>query len=156
MASRKPLVIGPSGNIEQLQAGDNVEVGAAKQIFTATNTNAGAITLGQPVYISSADSVDKASASTGSTAAAIGLVMDASVASAAVAVIITDGVIDNSDWTAVIGSATLTAGAKYFLSTTAGLLTTIAPSATGEYITVVGTAISATSLEVSIRDSIKL
>ncbi len=55
------------------------------------------------------------------------------------ATVLVSGTHTLADWTAVIGSATLTPGAVYFLSeTTAGGLTTTPPSSAGESITKVG------------------
>lgn len=155
--TKKPLVLGADGTIQQLQAGDIVDVGAAKQVFSATNGNAGAITIGQAVYINGASSVDLADASADSTAKALGIVYDASVATGAPAVAITDGVLVSADWTGATGSATLTAGSSYFLSdSTPGMLTDVAPTVAGSSIVRIGTAISETELEISIGQPIKL
>ena len=157
MANKKPLVIGSNGTVEQLQAGDIIDVGAAKQVFTATNNNAGAVTIGQPVYVDGAGTVDLAQASTSTAAKVIGLVNDASVASAGSGVIITDGVLTSSDWTAVIGATDLTAGSVYFLDgATAGKLTTTPVTVTGNTLIRVGTALSTTEFEISIGEPIKL
>ena len=157
MATKKPLVLGLDGSIQQLQAGDSVEVGAAAQTFTATNNNAGPITIGQAVYVDSTGTVDLSIANADVLANTIGLVNDASVAAGSPGVIITDGILSSADWSAVTGTALLTAGAKYFLDdATAGMLTDVPPVLAGSYITLVGTAISEIELEVSIRDTIKL
>jgi hypothetical protein len=157
MANKKPLVLGADGSIQQLQAGDIVDVGAAKQIFTATNSNAGAITIGQMVYVDGSGSVDLARANADVTSRAIGLVYDASIASAGTGTIVTDGVIVSTDWTAVVGAATLTAGAIYYLGDAlAGGLVTVVPVAAGSSVVRIGTALSGTELEISIGDPIKL
>jgi hypothetical protein len=157
MAIKKPLVLGANGELEQLQAGDNIEAGSSNQSFSALNSNAGAISIGQAVYVDGAGSVDLAQADAETTSNAIGLVQDASVASGASGMVITDGVLVSADWTTVTGSATLTAGGKYFLSdATAGQITLTPPTLAGSYVVRVGTAISATELEISISRGIKL
>lgn len=155
---KKVLVLGANGEIEQLQAGDTVDiVASSNQLFSATNQNGGAITIGQPVYIAAADTVDLALADAQATSGVIGLVLDASIASAAIGTIVTDGILTSADWTSVVGAATLTVGSVYFLSdTVAGTLTTTATTTTGSFVTRVGTAISTTTLEVTISRPIKL
>jgi len=157
MAIKKPLVLGANGELEQLQAGDSIEAGSTTQSFSATNSNAGAISIGQAVYIDGSGSVDLAIATAGSTAGVIGLVEDATIATTATGLILTDGVLSSADWTAVVGAATLTAGTVYFLSdATAGMITDVPPTLAGSYVAKIGTAISATDLEVSIARPIKL
>ena len=146
------------GEIGQLKAGDTLDITASNnQIFSATNSNIAAITIGQPVYIQGANTVDLALADAKATSGVIGLVSDASIDSAAVGTILTDGILTSTDWTAVVGEATLTAGSVYFLSdTVAGTLTTTATTTTGSFVTRVGTAISTTTLEVTISRPIGL
>ena len=158
MALKKVLVLGANGEIEQLQAGDTVDiVASSNQLFSAQNQSAGEIIIGQPVYIAVADTVDLALADAQATSGVIGLVSDASIASAAIGTIVTDGILTSADWTSVVGAATLTTGAVYFLSdVTAGTLTTTPTTTTGSFVTRVGTAISTTTLEVTISRPIKL
>ena len=157
MATKKPLVIGANGTMEQLQPGDIIDVGAAKQVFTATNSNAGAITVGQVVYVDGAGSVDLAQANATATSNVIGLVNDSSIASTSAGVIMTDGVIVSADWTAVTGVATLTAGSTYFLDpATAGGLTVTPTTTSGNSLVRVGVALSTTEMEITIDQPIKL
>ena len=146
------------GEIGQLKAGDTLDITASNnQIFSATNSNIAAITIGQPVYIQGADTVDLALADAKATSGVIGLVSDASIDSSAVGTILTDGILTSTDWMAVVGAATLTVGSVYFLSDVdAGTLTTTAPTTTGSFVTRVGTAISTTTLEVTISRPISL
>ena len=146
------------GEIGQLRAGDTLDITASNnQIFSATNSNIAAITIGQPVYIQGADMVDLALADAKATSGVIGLVSDASIDSSDVGTILTDGILTSTDWTEVVGEATLTVGSVYFLSdTVAGTLTTTAPTTTGSFVTRVGTAISTTTLEVTISRPISL
>ena len=146
------------GEIGQLKAGDTLDITASNnQIFSATNSNIAAITIGQPVYIQGANTVDLALADAKATSGVIGLVLDASIDSSVVGTILTDGILTSTDWTEVVGEATLTPGSVYFLSdVTAGTLTTTAPTTTGSFVTRVGTAISTTTLEVTISRPISL
>ena len=146
------------GEIGQLKAGDTLDLTASSnQQFSATNSNIAAITIGQPVYIQGANSVDLALADAKATSGVIGLVSDASIDSSVVGTILTDGILTSTDWTAVVGAATLTVGSVYFLSDVdAGMLTTTAPTTTGSFVTRVGTAISTTTLEVTISRPISL
>ena len=146
------------GEIGQLRAGDTLDITASSnQQFSATNSNIAAITIGQPVYIQGANTVDLALADAKATSGVIGLVSDASIDSSVVGTILTDGIITSTDWTAVVGAATLTVGSVYFLSDVdAGMLTKTAPTTTGSFVTRVGTAISTTTLEVTISRPISL
>lgn len=146
------------GEIGQLKAGDTLDITASSnQQFSATNSNIAAITIGQPVYIQGANTVDLALADAKATSGVIGLVLDASIDSSVVGTILTDGILTSTDWTAVVGAATLTIGSVYFLSDVdAGMLTTTAPTTTGSFVTRVGTAISTTTLEVTISRPISL
>lgn len=157
MATKKPLVLGASGEIEQLQAGDSIEVGSSNQSFGAVNNNAGAISLGQVVYIDGDGTVDLAQANNETTTKAIGLVEDATIATTDTGEIITDGVLVSADWTSVTGGATLVPGSSYFLSdTTAGGMSTIPPTLAGSFVLKLGSAISATEFEISIGALVKL
>ena len=151
MASQKPLVI-INGQVQQLPAGDTLNASINEvDVVAMTNANASSITIGQPVYVSSAGSVNLASASASGTCKVLGLVRDASIAAASSGYVQTDGIItaQTSDWDAVTGdSGGLTAGAVYFLSTTAGGLTTAAPSGSGNFVIKVGMAVSSTELEI--------
>lgn len=150
MAVRKPMVI-IDGHQQRLSAGDTIEGATASLNYSATNSNASAITIGQPTYTDGAGSVDLARADAIGTARVNGLVADASIASAASGVVKYSGILTSADWTAVIGSASLTAGANYYLSaSTAGQLTATAPDATGQQLTYVGRAISTTELVIEI------
>lgn len=146
------------GEIGQLRAGDTLDITASSnQQFSATSQTAGVIYIGQPVYIQGADTVELALADAKATSGVIGLVSDASIDSSAVGTILTDGILTSTDWTAVVGEATLTAGSVYFLSdTVAGTLTTTATTTAGSFVTRVGTAISTTTLEVTISRPIGL
>lgn len=150
MAIRKPLVV-IDGQMQECPADDTLATASSEvDVVAKTNGNAGAITIGMPVYVKSDGNVDKASAAASGTKRVLGLVATASIAAATSGNIQTDGVLVSADWTAVAGSATLTPGADYFLSATAGQITATAPSASGQYVCRVGLAIAADTLEISI------
>lgn len=156
MATKKPLVLN-NGQIEQLQAGDNL---SSKDLFDRLNNTGGALVKGTPVYVPLAGEVAKARANATGTKNVFGLVADASIADAASGGIQTDGVLTatTAEWDAVTGqSGGLTTDAVYFLSAaTAGMLTTTAPTADGHFVCRVGLALSPTELEITFHAPIKL
>lgn len=91
------------------------------------------------VYISAADTVSKADADDDTKSQAIGFAT-ATVLAAAAVVVKTDGVVP--------GFTGLTAGARYFLSATAGTITVTAPTSSGHNVMQVGFAKSTTALQI--------
>lgn len=153
MAVKKPIVM-TNGELEQLQAGDYLQ---STDTVTMTNSNANAVTLGQPVYVSGNDTVDLAQANAPATKNVFGLVVDTTVNAGDPAGIQTDGLFASANWTAVTGSANLTAGAEYYLdAANAGKLTVTPPSAGGDYVAPVGEGVSATEIEINIERTVKL
>ena len=146
MAIRKPLVWNGT-MVEQLQSGDTIEVPSTG--VDVVNLEASvALALGDVVYVSAAGAVAKSQANAAGTAKVIGLAR-AAIEANATGEIQTDGILS--------GLTALTAGSTYYLSTdTAGAMVTAAPSETGKFIVKLGTAISTTELEISIREPIKL
>lgn len=153
MASHKPLVV-IGGQIQQIPVGDTLSVAASEvDVVSATNANAAPLTIGTPVYVSSSGAVDKASASASTTARVLGLVKSTSIAPSSSGYIQTDGILSAtvSEWDAVTGATGgLTAGALYYLSTTAGQITSTPPSGAGQYIIPIGMALSTTELDITI------
>lgn len=156
MAVKKPLVI-TNGQIEQLQSGDSI---ASPELISMTNANAGSMVIGNPVFCSVAGSVDKARANTANASNVIGFCADVSVSTGNPAAIQLDGVLaaTTGQWDAVAGtSGGLAAGTIYYLSeSTAGAITSTAPSTTGQYVVELGIAISTTELRINIRQKVKL
>ena len=160
MANRKPLVM-VAGQIQQLQSGDVLDAPVNEvDVVSMTNDNAGAISIGQPVYVKSNGNVDLAQASTSSTVEVLGLVRDVSIAAAGTGEIQTDGVLTatTAQWDSVTGeSGGLTTGNIYYLDpSTAGNLTAIAPTTNGQFVVRVGKALSTTEMEISISAPILL
>lgn len=155
MAQYKPLIFGTDGRPTELTSADSLDAAVTtKDITTATNANASAIVIGTPVYATTtAGSVDKSRANASGTKSVLGLVADTSIASAGSGSIQTDGVLTatTTQWDAVTGqTGGLTPGSEYWLdAATAGKLTTSVPGA-GNYLTLVGTALSTTAMEISV------
>lgn len=108
----------------------------------------GSISEGEVLYAQADSVLDQADASAIGTGRAIGIAREAASAGEALIVQVA-GVVEYSSWT-------LTPNAVQYLSTTAGGLTETAPSATGEVVTVVGVAVSATELVLLIDPPILL
>ncbi len=119
-------------------------------IVSQTNDESGAIVIGTPVYNDANDGVKKGKADASGTKDVIGLVYDTSISASTAGNIQTDGVITatTGQWDAVFGTTGgLTKGTRYFLSpTTAGQGTSTAPSTTGQFVVLLGLALSTTEL----------
>lgn len=89
------------------------------------------------------------------TAVCVGLALTTGTAGSLVTYT-TDNQVSLADWTAVVGTAELTPGIRYFLDATKpGQLSATCPKGAGVYAAPVGTAISKTLLEVEINLPIK-
>lgn len=111
---------------------------------------------GMVIYIVSDTNVDLAKSDVESTSGAVGLA-NADVVALVAGNYITEGQIEKSDWTSVVGSTLLTPGAVYFLSKDSpGLMTTTPPSVAGEYVVRVGRAISNMVFDIEISQPILL
>jgi len=159
MATRIPLVM-VDGQVQQLQAGDTVDSPISELVkFTMTNANAGALVCGTPVYVSSADHIDKGRADSISTSELIGLMLSASTASGGNGIVVCDGVLTltTTEWNAIVGTAGLVTASVYYLDpTTAGKMTTTAPTTPGQWIVRVGYAISLTQMNIELQPPIQL
>jgi len=78
------------------------------------------------------------------------MVSDFTAGSGSYPTFVTHGFLIVSNWTSVVGSATLSVGSRYYLSTTAGQLTTTAPSGSGNVVVQVGVAVDTTKMYVNI------
>ncbi|HEY6037920.1 MAG TPA: hypothetical protein VIV58_26755 [Kofleriaceae bacterium] len=117
------------------------------------NADSVPLVLGTPVYVSAVGQVKRAVATSLLTASVAGIVADANIAVGAQVRVLPLGALTGSvtQWDAVTGSSTgLTPDAAYYLSTTTGLITTVAPADVGKYITYVGTAASTTDMDVAV------
>ena len=129
-------------------------------MLTQVNSNASAITIGQPVYNDGNDTVDLARANAAGTVEVLGLVHTASIDASGPGEFISSGtlVATTAQWDTVTGdSGGLTAGTVYYLDPdTAGMLTTTGPSAAGDYVVRIGRAMSTEKMEISITQPILL
>jgi hypothetical protein len=160
MVARKPLVL-VSGKIQQLQSGDSLNIPTlGVDLVTVTNAEATSIVIGAPVYIFGADSVKKARANAVGTSDVIALVYDTSIGASSSGNVALDGLVTatTGQWDAVTGqTGGLTVGATYYLDpSTAGMLTTTAPSTVGQTVVNIGFALSTTEMLLSIEDYILL
>ena len=114
------------------------------------------IKIGYPIYIKASGHLDPARANAQATTGAVGVsISDA--AAAATCKYLTEGKVTRSDWTEVAGVTSLTPGVLYYLSpTTAGRITSTAPTTTGQFVVVIGRATSATELDIEIATPVLL
>lgn len=160
MSLKKPIVI-TDGQLEQLQSGDTLDATVTdSNEINLTNNNASSINIGQPVYAESDGNVDLAQADAQGTVEVVGLVADETIGASETGQVITDGVLEatTAQWDDVTGdSGGLTAGDVYYLSAAEeGLLTTTAPSSTGNFVKKVGVALSDTQMQLAISQTVKL
>ena len=160
MAARKPLVL-INGRIAQLPAGDTLAAQASEvDVVNAVNANAGALEIGTPVYISGAGAMDKAQANASGTTEVLGLIVNASIPSAASGSVQTNGVLPatTGQWDAVTGEkGGLTPNSTYYLdAANPGKLTQTPPNAVGEFIVRVGRALSTTEMIINPEPAIEL
>jgi hypothetical protein len=101
-----------------------------------------AVTARDVCYISSADNVSPADVTTSVKAQAIGLALTTQVA--------TDPIVVRK-FGRLGGFAGLTSGARYYLSATAGAITTTIPAGSGNTIVQIGYAKNATNLDIQIQ-----
>lgn len=129
--------------------------GAGVSLFSATNKS-GVTLLAGTVAASHSSGVGVVGASAqNDTKPAIGIVT-ANAADLAAASIQTSGPLTLANWSNSTGSATLSANATYWLSTTTGLLTTTPPTTPGNTIQIVGRAVSTDTMIVDIQPHITL
>ncbi|WP_158810263.1 hypothetical protein [Beijerinckia sp. L45] len=163
MTVRAPLVLGPDGLPQQLQSGDSISapVNTPSIRAVANNETAVALAFGQPVYANAADGVKRAQANSKTTSKLAGLVYDATIAAGANGNIAQSGVLvgTTAQWDAAVTGQTggLTFGSLYFLDPgNVGKLTTTPPTTVGTCNVAIGTALSATELELQIAQPILL
>lgn len=162
MTIRLPWVFGSDGLPQQLQPGDTISAPTnAPSIRAVTNgESSAAISLGVPVYASAAGVVKRAQANAKATSRLAGLVSDTTIAASAIGNIASSGVLvgTTAQWDAVAGTiGGLAFNTVYFLSPVAvGSITATPPTTVGQCNTLIGTAISATELELQIAQPVLL
>lgn len=160
MALRKPLVQN-AGEIQQLQTGDTLDAPqSGGDIVVQTNNETSPIVICTPVYNDGSDTVKKASAAATGTSTVLGLVYTSpSITNGTSGSILIQGILSATtlQWDAVAGtSGGLTAGVRYYLSSSTGLISATAPSVNGQYIVEIGIAISTTEMKVNVSRRILL
>lgn len=152
MAVQKPLVI-INGQVQQIPAGDSLSAAAIEvDVFTkisATTT----LVIGTPVYSTSNTAVDKASAAAVGTSKVIGLMQSLTTGVGVSGFVQCDGILAATigQWDAVAGTTGgLVFNTVYYLSATAGILTSTPPAASGNYVKPIGVAISSTEMQIRI------
>jgi len=157
MALRKPLVLN-GGNIEQIQYGDTLNAVVAEN-NVISRTAAATLIAGNAVYPSSATEVNKARANASGTVLVLGFAT-AAITSAASGSIQTSGILTltTGEWDALAGTTGgLTFNTRYYLSAaTAGLVTSTAPSTTGQYVRPVLLGVSTTEAMILDAEAILL
>lgn len=125
-----------------------------ESIHTATfNSNT---IIGQPIYIVSNNVVDLAIANDITKSQVMGLAID-NFSAGENGNYVTEGYIERSDWTSIIGSTDLTPGAIYYLDpNTAGLLTDTSPTTITDYVVKIGRAVNQKQLDIEIEVPILL
>jgi len=123
------------------------DVPESRYELTANET----INVGQPVYVSAADTVNLADADTLNTSHVLGLAVTDATANSNV-IVMADGSVERSDWTAIAGTANLVPGAVYYLSTTAGYLTVTPPTGDGDHVVRCGVAVNLTTIDIEINE----
>jgi hypothetical protein len=113
------------------------------------------VAKGMPVYLDLSGHLQKSQNNMVGTYQVVGLMLDDALAGFTGAYI-SDGQIEQPDWTAVTGSPTLTKGAVYFLDEFAGQMTTAAPTDAGQYVLRVGRAQTETIFDIEIAQPIRL
>jgi len=116
--------------------------------FSVPGTFDSTASIGQPLYVTLAGPFELGNASLEASALVLGLVSTAATAGNQ-GEITTGGILTQSAWTAVTGSALLTTGAEYFLSQTSGMLTTVVP--TNLVQASIGRAVNPTSFSIEIQ-----
>lgn len=109
------------------------------------------INIGQPVYVSAADTVNLADADALNTSHVLGIAITDATANTTV-LVLSEGSVTRADWTAITGSANLVPGAMYYLSTTAGGLTVTPPTGDGDHVVRCGLAVNTTRLDIEVNE----
>jgi hypothetical protein len=151
MAMLRPAESTLSMSVYAHAALDGVHTDSRTNYMTANET----MNVGQPVYVTAADTVNLSDASSNLTSNAVGLAATDAGSGESV-VVFTDGPIDQADWTAVIGTTLLTPGVQYYLDTTAGQMSTSPPTVNGQVVVRMGTALTTTVFDIEVNEIAKL
>ena len=157
----KPLVLDPTTKrLRNIKPGETLNASVLEvDVIELSNGTGGALVAGTPVYISGSDAMAIARANASVTADVQGILL-ADTVDAATGSVQTDGkvVLTTAQWDVITGqTGGLTPGADYYLdAAAAGKLSTTPPAATGEFVTFLGKALNAITLDLSIDRGIEL
>lgn len=161
MANRKPLAL-INGEIQELPSTDTLDAAVSEvDVVVRTNDEGSTMPALSPVYINDSNGVMLARANNDSTRKVIGLARDEANAAASVTVQV-NGIISGTagEWDAICAESIpsgLTANTDYFLSSaTAGLITSSAPTGSGNWVVKVIRALSATEAMLLDHPGVKL
>lgn len=122
----------------------------------ALNVTAGEnLSAGSILAITSSSDAFKANASSNVLFRAVGLAKTDTAANN-IAEMVTTSVFYLPDWTAIVGSVSLTSGSYYYLSSTSGMMSNIAPNTAGVYSVQLGMALTSNHFQIDIQPSILL
>jgi hypothetical protein len=128
---------------------------ARPEYYTPPNTSGATVQAGQLVSKDGPGTGIVLADADALATACIGLV-ESAIGAGGSGVVRVDGTLELADWTAATGAAALVSGSTYYLSATAGQMTTVAPTAIGQVVQAIGTALSATTLSIEIEHPILL
>lgn len=113
-----------------------------------------AVVIGQPVYISDNNTVNLADSDSITTAHVIGLAETSAngVTGNNTVNILSEGTINQEDWTDVIATQYLTPGETYYLRGGRGTMSTTPPSGDGDVVVSCGIAITTTKFSIEINE----
>jgi chloramphenicol 3-O-phosphotransferase len=141
----------------RVTAGSNVGSSTDQAYSTLTNNQGATISICQAVYSDTSGTVKLAVNTAAASAKVIGLVVSTSITNATSGNIATDGVVTatTGQWDTVTGqTGGLTTGAVYYLDSTAGKLSTTAPSS--GWCAQVGVALSSTKMSLTSTRTVRL
>lgn len=113
------------------------------------------IKVGQPVYISAANTANLADADTLTTSHVLGLAITEATANTTV-LVLSEGSVVRNDWTAIVGTINLVPGAVYYLSTDPGQMTVTPPTGDGDHVVRCGLAVNLSRLDIEINEVVIL
>ena len=123
-----------------------------------TNDSAGTLAIGTPVYVESNGGINNGDADSSTTALVTGLAQD-TIGAGAAGDMQSNGTLTATTgvWDARTGDVGgLTPGSRYYLSSTAGGLTTTRPTTAGQFVNPIGVALSTTKMLLRYGPIIKL
>lgn len=159
MTIRAPLVI-INGRIQELPIGDSIAGagtgGGGSGIEAQAATTGEDVSVTEILYLTSSGIANLAQADDIDTSHAVGI-CTLGATTGNTCEFLTEGLVTASDWTACIGSASLSPGVLYFLDPdNAGQMVTTAPNTSGQVVTVIGRATTTKVLDLTITQPILL